>query len=577
MLLRILKTHLAPYKKWIAIIVAFQFVATIASLLLPSINADIIDNGVVNGDTGYILRLGSIMLGVSFIQVVCSIAAVYFGAKTAMSFGRDLRSSIFHTVGTFSNREMAHFGAPSLITRNTNDVQQVQMLVMMTFTLMVMAPIMMIGGIVMALREDVGLSWLVAVAVPLLALTLWLIISRMIPSFRKMQTRVDTVNRVLREQATGIRVLRAFVREPYEEERFAEANHDLTDVSLTVGRWMAAMFPAVLLILNLATVAVLWFGAHRIDIGAMEIGSMTAYLTYLIQILMSVMMATFTFVMVPRATVSADRIGEVLDTKSSVVPPEEGVTDVDVHGELRFDHVEFTYPGAEAPVVNDVSFTARAGEVTAIIGSTGAGKTTLTNLIPRLFDVTGGAVYVDGFDVRDLDPDFLWNRIGLVPQNPYLFTGTIRSNLQYGKPDATDDEMWRALDIAQATEFVRDMPEQLDAPIAQGGTNVSGGQRQRLSIARALIRQPEIYVFDDAFSALDLATEARLRGAMGRMTAEATVVIVAQRVSTVRDADQIIVLEHGVPVGIGTHDDLLETCETYMEIVESQRLVEVGS
>lgn len=577
MLLRILKTHLAPYKKWIAIIVAFQFVATIASLLLPSINADIIDNGVVNGDTGYILRLGSIMLGVSFIQVVCSIAAVYFGAKTAMSFGRDLRSSIFHTVGTFSNREMAHFGAPSLITRNTNDVQQVQMLVMMTFTLMVMAPIMMIGGIVMALREDVGLSWLVAVAVPLLALTLWLIISRMIPSFRKMQTRVDTVNRVLREQATGIRVLRAFVREPYEEERFAEANHDLTDVSLTVGRWMAAMFPAVLLILNLATVAVLWFGAHRIDIGAMEIGSMTAYLTYLIQILMSVMMATFTFVMVPRATVSADRIGEVLDTKSSVVPPEEGVTDVDVHGELRFDHVEFTYPGAEAPVVNDVSFTARAGEVTAIIGSTGAGKTTLTNLIPRLFDVTGGAVYVDGFDVRDLDPDFLWNRIGLVPQNPYLFTGTIRSNLQYGKPDATDDEMWRALDIAQATGFVRDMPEQLDAPIAQGGTNVSGGQRQRLSIARALIRQPEIYVFDDAFSALDLATEARLRGAMGRLTAEATVVIVAQRVSTVRDADQIIVLEHGVPVGIGTHDDLLETCETYMEIVESQRLVEVGS
>jgi ATP-binding cassette, subfamily B, multidrug efflux pump len=575
-LIHLLKTHLAPHKRWITIIVAFQFVATIASLLLPSINADIIDNGVVTGDTGYILRLGSIMLAVSFVQVLCSIAAVYFGAKTAMSFGRDLRSSVFRTVGTFSNREMSFFGAPSLITRNTNDVQQVQMLVMMSFTLMVMAPIMMIGGIFMALRQDVGLSWLVAVAVPILAITLGFIITRMIPAYRKMQVRVDTVNRVLREQATGIRVLRAFVREPYEEKRFADANQDLTDVSLTVGRWMAAMFPAVMLILNLATVAVLWFGGHRIDIGAMEIGSMTAYLTYLIQILMSVMMATFTFVMVPRATVSADRIGEVLETPSSVLPPENGTTKADVHGELRFDNVEFTYPGADYPVVSEVSFTALPGQVTAIIGSTGAGKTTLTNLIPRLFDATGGTVFIDGFDVREVDPEFLWKRIGLVPQNPYLFTGTIRSNLQYGKPDATDEEMWRALDIAQATDFVREMPEQLDAPISQGGTNVSGGQRQRLSIARALIRQPEIYVFDDSFSALDLATDARLRAALRPVTVDATVVVVAQRVSTVRDADQIIVLEHGKPVGIGKHDELLETCETYREIVESQRLVEVG-
>jgi ATP-binding cassette subfamily B protein len=577
MLVHLLKTHLAPYKRWITIIVAFQFVATIASLLLPSINADIIDNGVVTGDTGYILRLGSIMLGVSFVQVLCSIAAVYFGAKTAMSFGRDLRSSVFRTVGTFSNREMSFFGAPSLITRNTNDVQQVQMLVMMSFTLMVMAPIMMIGGIFMALRQDVGLSWLVAVAVPILAVTLGFIITRMIPAYRKMQVRIDTVNRVLREQATGIRVLRAFVREPYEESRFADANQDLTDVSLTVGRWMAAMFPAVILILNLATVAVLWFGGHRIDIGAMEIGSMTAYLTYLIQILMSVMMATFTFVMVPRATVSADRIGEVLTTPSSVLPPKNGMTTADVHGELRFDNVEFTYPGADYPVVSEVSFTALPGQVTAIIGSTGAGKTTLTNLIPRLFDATGGTVFIDGLDVKEVDPEFLWNRIGLVPQNPYLFTGTIRSNLQYGKPDATDEEMWRALDIAQATDFVSEMPEQLDAPISQGGTNVSGGQRQRLSIARALIRQPEIYVFDDSFSALDLATDARLRAALRPVTVDATVVVVAQRVSTVRDADQIIVLEDGKPVGIGKHDDLLESCETYREIVESQRLVEVGS
>ncbi|KAA3641593.1 MAG: ABC transporter ATP-binding protein [Armatimonadetes bacterium] len=575
MLIRLLRKYLAPYKRWITIIVALQFVATVASLLLPSLNADIIDKGVVTGDTDYIVRIGSIMLAVSAFQVVASISAVYFGAKTAMAFGRDLRSSIFRKVASFSAREMSYFGAPSLITRNTNDVQQVQMLAMMTFTLMVMAPIMMVGGIVMALREDVGLSWLVAVAVPLLAGSLALVISRMIPAYRLMQIRIDTINRVLREQLAGIRVLRAFVREPYETKRFERANQELTDVSLTVGRWMAAMFPIVMLILNLASVAVLWFGGHRIDTGSMEIGALTAYLTYLVQILMSIMMATFTLVMVPRAAVSADRIGEILHTDSSVVPPETGITDVNRHGEVRFVDVEFTYPGASDPVLRDINLTARAGQTTAIIGSTGAGKTTLVSLIPRLFDATSGTVLVNGVNVRELDPDFLWSRIGLVPQNPYLFTGTVASNLRYGKPDATEAEMWRALEIAQARDFVEEMPEGLDAPIAQGGTNVSGGQRQRLSIARALIRSPEIYLFDDSFSALDLGTDARLRSALAAVTTESTVIIVAQRISTIKNADQIVVLDDGAVVGIGTHSELLESCQTYVEIVESQQMAEV--
>lgn len=575
MLIRLLRKYLAPYKRWITIIVALQFVATVASLLLPSLNADIIDKGVVTGDTDYIVRIGSIMLAVSAFQVVASISAVYFGAKTAMAFGRDLRSSIFRKVASFSAREMSYFGAPSLITRNTNDVQQVQMLAMMTFTLMVMAPIMMVGGIVMALREDVGLSWLVAVAVPLLAGSLALVISRMIPAYRLMQIRIDTINRVLREQLAGIRVLRAFVREPYETKRFERANQELTDVSLTAGRWMAAMFPIVMLILNLASVAVLWFGGHRIDTGSMEIGALTAYLTYLVQILMSIMMATFTLVMVPRAAVSADRIGEILHTDSSVVPPETGITDVNRHGEVRFVDVEFTYPGASDPVLRDINLTARAGQTTAIIGSTGAGKTTLVSLIPRLFDATSGTVLVNGVNVRELDPDFLWSRIGLVPQNPYLFTGTVASNLRYGKPDATEAEMWRALEIAQARDFVEEMPEGLDAPIAQGGTNVSGGQRQRLSIARALIRSPEIYLFDDSFSALDLGTDARLRSALAAVTTESTVIIVAQRISTIKNADQIVVLDDGAVVGIGTHSELLESCQTYVEIVESQQMAEV--
>jgi ATP-binding cassette, subfamily B, multidrug efflux pump len=576
-LLKLVRDHLRPYRQAITVIVGLQFVATIASLSLPTLNADIIDNGVVLGDTDYIVRVGAVMLTVSFVQVACSIAAVYFAARTAMAVGRDLRSAIFSRVATFSNREMATFGAPSLITRNTNDVQQVQMLVLMTFTLMVMAPIMMVGGIIMAVREDVGLSWLVAVAVPVLGAVIGLIVWRMVPAYRMMQIQIDTVNRILREQATGIRVLRAFVREPFETTRFARANEDLTRVSLTVGRWMAAMFPSVMLVLNLATVAVLWFGGHQVDIGAMDIGSLTAYLTYLVQILMSVMIATFTFIMVPRAAVSADRISEVLATESSVVPPTNGVTTAELHGELTFDGVGFIYPGAEHPVLADIGFVAGPGRTTAIIGSTGAGKTTLLNLIPRLIDASSGSVRVDGSDVRDLDPEFLWSRIGLVPQSPYLFSGTIASNLRYGNPDATEDEMWDALDVAQARDFVEAMPEGLDAPISQGGTNVSGGQRQRIAIARALIRTPEIYLFDDSFSALDLATDARLRRALKPVTADATVVIVAQRVSTIADADQIIVLDDGRVVGLGTHGELLETCETYREIVESQKMADVAS
>ena len=577
MLIRIVKEYLRPYKRWLGIIVVMQLVATIATLYLPSLNADIIDQGVVTGDTDYILRVGAVMLGISLLQIVCTIVAVYFGARTAMGFGRDVRSKIFHRVGEFSAREMAKFGAPSLITRNTNDVMQVQTLVFMGLTMMLMAPIMMVGGIVMALREDVGLSWLVAVAVPVLGAAIGFIVSHMVPGYRLMQARIDTVNRVLREQTSGIRVLRAFVREPFETEKFGRANTELTDVSLEVGRWMAAMFPVLMLVMNVSSVAVLWFGAMRIESGAMEIGALTAFLSYLIQILWSVMMATFMLVMIPRAAVSSDRIAEVLDTNSSVVLPESGVTEVDRHGELELREVGFMYPGATHPVLDNVSLVARPGQTTAIVGSTGAGKTTLLTLIPRLIDTTEGTVLVDGVDVRDLEADALWSKIGLVPQQSYLFSGTVASNLRYGKPDATEEEMWAALEIAQARDFVGAMEGGLEAPIAQGGTNVSGGQRQRLAIARALIRRPEIYLFDDSFSALDLATDARLRRALKPYTADSTVVIVAQRVSTIANADQILVLEDGVVVGLGTHESLLATCPTYIEIVESQLRADVAS
>jgi len=570
MLMSLMRVYLRPYSRWLAAVVVLQLVGTMASLYLPSLNADIIDKGIAKGDTGYIVVTGGWMLAVSLVQIACSITAVYFGARTAMSFGRDVRGAIFHRVGTFSAREVSHFGAPSLITRNTNDVQQVQMLVVTTCTMLIAAPIMCVGGVVMALHEDVGLSWLMGVSVPVLVVSIGLIIRSMVPSFRLMQKRIDAVNRVLREQITGIRVVRAFVREPVETRRFGEANTNLTLTALRTGRLMTLIFPTVMIVLNASSVAVLWFGASRVDSGQMQIGALTAFLTYLMQILMSVMMATFMLIMVPRAAVCAERIQEVLHTDSSVVPPAEPVTLVSARGELEFRNVGFQYPGAADPVLRHVSFRVTAGQTTAVIGSTGAGKTTLVSLIPRLFDVTSGVVLVDGADVRELQPDLLWNRIGLVPQRPYLFSGTVASNLRYGNPEATDDDLWQALDIAQARDFVEFMPGGLDAPISQGGTNVSGGQRQRLAIARALVRKPEIYLFDESFSALDLGTDARLRAALRPVTNDAAVLIVAQRVSTIVDADQIVVLEGGEVVGLGRHDELVLSCPTYAEIVESQ-------
>ncbi len=570
MLISLLRRHLRPYKRALTIVVILQLIGTMASLYLPSLNADIIDKGVLRGDTDYILRTGGWMLLVTLVQVVCSIVAVYFGARAAMSFGRDLRGAVFTRVGEFSAREVARFGAPSLITRTTNDVQQVQMLVVVTCTMLVAAPIMCVGGVVMAVRADVGLSWLMAVSVPVMIVAIGLIMSQMIPQFRLMQDRIDVLNRVLREQITGIRVVRAFVREPQETERFAGANHLLSDAALRAGRLQALIFPTVMLVFNASSVAVLWFGASRIDAGEIQIGALTAFLAYLMQILMAVMMATFMLMMVPRAAVSADRITQVLRTDSSVVAAAEPVADAPLRGDVELRGVQYAYPGAEVPVLRDVSFHARAGQTTAIIGSTGAGKTTLLSLIPRLFDVVDGSVLVDGVDVRDYDFDALRQRIAIVPQRPYLFSGTVGSNLRYGNPDATDDELWGFLEVAQARDFVEEMPGALEAPIAQGGSNVSGGQRQRLAIARALVRQPEIYLFDDSFSALDLGTDARLRAALQPVIADAAVIVVAQRVSTIVDADQIIVLEDGEIVGLGRHAELLETCPTYAEIVSSQ-------
>jgi ATP-binding cassette subfamily B protein len=570
MLIRLLRTYLARYRRPITGLLILSLAGTMAALLLPSLNAAIIDEGVAKGDTAFIWRTGGMMLAVTLVQVGCSIWATYLGAKTAMSFGRDVRGALFERVLSFSSRELNHFGAPSLITRNTNDVQQVQMLVLLSCTMFVAAPITMIGGIIMALRTDVGLSWLVAVAMPVLAFSIFLVIRKMGPLFRLMQTRIDTVNRVLREQITGIRVVRAFVREPYETARFARANTELTDTTISVGRYVATIFPIVMFILNVSSVAVLWFGARRIDAGEMQIGALTAFLTYLIQILMSVMMATFLLIIAPRAAVCAERIQEVLNTESSVLPPARPVTELPATGVVAFQDTEFTYPGAESPVLRKISFTAEPGETTAIIGSTGAGKSTLISLIPRLFDATGGSVKVDGVEVRDCDPEMLWSRIGLVPQKAFLFTGTVASNLRYGNPDATDEELWHALRVAQAEDFVREMSGQLEAPISQGGTNVSGGQRQRLAIARALVKRPRIFVFDDSFSALDVATDARLRAALQRETAEAAVIIVGQRVATIADADKIVVMEHGEIVGSGTHEELLAHCPTYAEIVDSQ-------
>ena len=577
MLVRLLKTYLSRYRWLLVAVVLLQLVQTTATLYLPSLNAKIIDKGIATGDHGYIWKIGLVMLAITFVQVGFSVTAVYFGSRTAMGFGRDVRSGLFHKVTAYSTQEINLFGAPSLITRITNDVQQVQMLVLMTCTLLVAAPITIIGGVIMALREDVGLSGILLFSVPALTIGVGLVISRMVPLYRVMQERIDGINRVLREQIAGMRVVRAFVREPYETKRFDVVNEELTDTSLHAGRLMAFMFPIVTVILNGSNVAALWIGADRISSDKMSIGALIAFLSYLAQILMSVMMASFMAVLVPRAAVCAERIQEVLDTPSSVVSAESPVTEVSMAGSLEFRGVGFHYPGAEVPVLADISFTSLAGQMTAIIGSTGSGKTSLVNLIPRLADATSGAVLVDGVDVRELQPDELWKRIGLVPQKPYLFSGTVASNLRYGKPDATDDELWEALEVAQARDFVSAMAGGLDARIAQGGTNVSGGQRQRLAIARALVRKPEIYLFDDSFSALDLATDARLRAALSPHVADATVVIVAQRVSTISRADQIIVLEDGQIVGIGTHEQLLERCPTYIEIVESQVAAEAAA
>jgi ATP-binding cassette subfamily B protein len=574
MLLRILRTHLKPYGGLITAVGLLQLAQSLASLYLPSLNAQIIDQGVARGDIGYIISTGAMMLGVTLVQVACAIAAVYFGARVAMLLGHDLRQSVFARVSEFSEREVSQFGAPTLITRTTNDVQQVQMVVLMTCTLFVSAPILAIGGVIMALQQDVGLSWLMAVSIPVLLVSIGSIIIRVVPMFRAMQKRIDTVNRVLREQLLGIRVVRAFVREKHESARFATANRELTDVALTVGKLFALMFPVVMLVLNVSSVAVIWFGGLRVADGDIEVGTLMAFLQYLMQILMAVMMATFMAVMLPRAAVSAERIGEVLDTATTVVPPREPVTTLAEHGTIELVGASFSYPGADQPVLRNLDLRVESGQSVAIIGSTGAGKTSLVNLLPRLFDATAGEVRVDGVSVRDLDPDLLWSRIGLVPQKPYLFSGTVASNLRYGKPDATDDELWAALDIAQAKTFVEAMEGGIDAAISQGGTNVSGGQRQRLAIARALVKRAEIYVFDDSFSALDSATDARLRKALRTDVSDATKIIVAQRVSTIVDADQIVVLDQGAIVGRGTHRELLEGNRTYAEIASSQLTAE---
>ena len=573
MLKELLSTVLAKYKRYIWLVVAFQAVQSIAGLYLPTVNADIIDNGVVKNDLPYIWQMGGVMLAVTIVQITFSIGAVYYGSKVAMGFGRDVRRSLFHQVNDFSSREVAQFGAPSLITRITNDVQQVQMLVLMTCTLLLAAPFTTVGGVLLAMQQDLGLSRILVVAMPILAITLAIIIMSMVPTFRLMQERIDRINVILREQLTGIRVLRAFVREPEETERFRLANQAVTETALRGGRLQSLMFPTATLFINISSVAVVWFGSDRIAEGVMQPGAMIAFLTYLTQILMSVMMATWMAALLPRASVSAERIQEVLHTPSSVVISASAITELSRTAELNFNDVGFHYPGAEEPVLKDINFTVRAGQTMAVIGSTGSGKTTLVNLVTRLFDATAGSVVLDGVDVRDLSPEALWSRVGIVPQKPYLFSGTIASNLQYGKDDATEEEMWEALRVAQAEDFVRAMPGGLNAVIAQGGTNVSGGQRQRLAIARALIRHPEIYLFDDSFSALDLTTDAQLRAALKPLAQNAVVLVVAQRVSTIRDADQILVLEDGECVGLGTHDELIATCPTYQEIVDSQAAV----
>jgi ATP-binding cassette subfamily B protein len=577
MLGTLLVRYLKPAWALIIGVVVFQLAQSIASLWLPTLQADIINTGVLKGDIPYIWRTGGMMLMVSFAQIICAIIAVYFGSRLAMGMGRDLRGDLFHRVVGFSQREVGQFGAPSLITRNTNDVQQVQMLVQMSATVMVAAPMLAIGGMIFAIKEDAGLAWLMLVAVPVLLIIVTLIVTRMVPAFRSMQVKIDRVNQVMREQLTGIRVVRAFVREDHERARFETASAEVRDTGWRAGNYMALMFPAVMLVLNVSSVAVIWFGAFQVEDGTTQIGTIMAFLSYMMQILMGVMMATFMFVMIPRAAVCANRIGEVLDTDASVAAPAQPSDAPVPAGRVVFDHVDFAYPGADEAVLHDITFAVEPGTTTAIIGSTGAGKTTLIGLIPRLFDVTSGSVTIDGVDVREYDPDELWERIGLVPQRAFLFSGSVASNLRYGDGEATDDDLWRALELAQAKDFVSEMQDGLGGSIAQGGTNVSGGQRQRLAIARALVKRPEVYIFDDSFSALDLATDAALRHALDTHLPDATRIVVAQRVSTIQHADQIVVLDHGRIVGLGSHDELVETNVTYREIVESQLSVEAAA
>ena len=562
--------NITPHWPLLVGVLVFQFAQAIASLALPTLNANIIDLGVAKGDIPYILSTGSIMLGVSLAQIIGSVTAVYFGSRLAMLVGRDLRQQVFHHVGQFSERDMNTFGAPSLITRNTNDILQIQMLVLSGCTLLLSAPILAIGGVIMALRLDLDLSIIMAVSVPVLLAVVGLLLSRMVPLFRLMQSRIDRINQVLREQLTGIRVVRAFVREQVETDRFDAANVAVTETSLKSGRLMALMFPSVMIVLNLSSVAVLWFGAYQVDAGNMQIGTVMAFLQYLMQILMAVMMSMFMAMMIPRAAVCADRVSEVLRTQSDVVPPENPVVPSKRIGRIEFSDVSFTYPGAEVPVLSHVSLTIEPGTTTAIVGSTGSGKTTLIDLIPRLVDPSAGHVVVDGVDARDIDLPYLWSLIGLVPQKVFLFSGTVASNLRYGKESATDEELWHALEIAQARDFVAALDLGLDAPVVQGGTNFSGGQRQRLAIARALVKRPEILIFDDSFSALDLATDARLRRALSQDAGNATQIIIGQRIASIRDADQIVVVDDGAVVGIGTHDELLAHNSTYQEIVSSQ-------
>jgi ATP-binding cassette, subfamily B, multidrug efflux pump len=573
-LIQLLRTYLRRYRPWLILILIFQTVQAMATLFLPALNANIIDNGALKGDTDYIWKFGAIMLGVTFVQVVFAIAATFYGSRSAMGVGRDVRRDLFHTVIGYSAREVGQFGSSSLITRITNDVTQVQVFTLMSLTLFVTAPIMIVGGVIMAVREDGPLSLILLVSVPILLLSVGQVAIRMHPQFTKMQERIDRVNQILREQITGIRVVRAFVREPDEAARFGGANADLTATSLKTGRMMAVMFPAVLLTVNVSSVAAVYFGADRINSGQMQVGALVAFLSYLIQILMAVMMGTFVLMMGPRASVCAKRIQEVLQTSSSVVPPEDGVTELPGAISLEVRQGEFAFPGAEQPVLRDINFRVDAGQTLAIIGSTGSGKTALLNIIARLFDVTSGQVLIGGVDVRELDRRLIERLIGFVPQRPFLFSGTVASNVRFGNQEATDDEVWEALEVAQARDFVEAKPDQLESPISQGGTNVSGGQRQRLAIARALAHRPAIYLFDDSFSALDLATDARLRAALAPVTVDAVTVVVAQRVSTIVRADQILVLEEGRVVGLGSHRDLLESCPTYQEIVESQFVAE---